>query len=98
MTRKDLDGTSRAEYLFSAAPTTTRQTTDCAPNGGSARAYLVRIITSRASLPSWFHGRMAFLARIFMQVTLCRQRSHMPRVGSCLVVCGCSVLLRKLPV
>jgi hypothetical protein len=39
MTRKDLEGTSRAEYLFSAAPTTTRQTTDCAPNGGSARGY-----------------------------------------------------------
>ena len=39
MTRKDLDGTSRAEYLFSAAPTTTRQTTDCAPNG-TARARL----------------------------------------------------------
>ena len=37
MTRMDLDDTSRAEYLFSAAPTTTRQTTDCAPNGGYGR-------------------------------------------------------------
>jgi hypothetical protein len=40
MTRMDLDDTSRAEYLFSAAPTTTRQTTDCAPNGGYLRARL----------------------------------------------------------
>jgi hypothetical protein len=38
MTRKDLDGTSRAEYPFGAAPTTSQETRDYAHNGGSARA------------------------------------------------------------
>jgi hypothetical protein len=37
MTRKDLDGTSRAEYPFGAAPTTSQETRDYAHNGGDAR-------------------------------------------------------------
>ena len=38
-------------------------------NGGSARSYLARLITSSAFLPSGCHDRMACVARIFIQAT-----------------------------
>jgi len=38
-----------------------------------------------------FHGRMVRVARIFIQATLCRERSHMPQGGrGCRLVVRCS--------
>src|SRR5215831_6304125 len=46
-------------------------------NGGSARAYLARLVTSSAFLPSGFHSRMACVACIFIRATLCRECPHL---------------------
>jgi hypothetical protein len=44
-----------------------------APTGGSARAYLAQLSRHQRSYPQSFNGKMACLARIFMQVRLCRR-------------------------
>ena len=51
-----------------------------APNGGSARAYLAD--SSRRQRPTIMgvHRTIASVARIFIQATLYRERSHMSRV------------------
>jgi len=49
--------------------------------GGSARAYLARLVTSSAFPPSGSPRQDGVPGRIFMQVTLCRERSHMPHTA-----------------